>query len=184
MRLFSFWLTKKIGERAEQKAKAHRRERTVMGKLMGCLNAQIAGVEDCRRYLVSCETVILDYVWRSGHKKISHGWNSNELPQYTKVRVQLAHLKVCFMFLKPKAKLKVYARNRFAEEIIFVWLMSSRSVANEQSPTNDRMQLGARIPGSRPPLNTYYLCTSSFGGKTPPLLVFLASMNPTLGISQ
>jgi hypothetical protein len=47
--------------------------------------------------------------------------------------------------------------------------MSSRSVANEQSPTNDRMQLGARIPGSRPPLNTYYICTSSFGGKTPTL---------------
>ena len=40
MRLFSFWLTKKKGERAEQKAKMHRRGRTVMGKLMGCFNAQ------------------------------------------------------------------------------------------------------------------------------------------------
>jgi hypothetical protein len=100
----------------------------------------------------------------------------------TRKSLQLAQLKVWSMFIKSKAKLKVCARNRFAEEVIFVWLISS--VANEQSPTNDRVQLGARIPGSRPPLNTYYICTSSFGGQTPPLLVFLASLTLTLGISQ
>jgi hypothetical protein len=71
--------------------------------------------------------------------------------------LQLAQLKVWSMFIKPKAKLKVCARNRFSEQVIFVWLMSSRSVANEQSPTNDRMQLGARIPGSRPPQYLLYL---------------------------